>query len=78
MQSSLQRLAVMSCLGGMSNATILAAINAGAQDAGSGNVSVWAAALFIVALYLFIKTQHYIFITATVEIEAIIQSCECA
>jgi putative ATP-binding cassette transporter len=74
MQSSLQRLVVMSCLGGMSNATILAAINAGAQDAGRGNVSVWAAALFVVALYLFIKTQHYIFITATVEIEAIIHN----
>ncbi len=74
MQSSLQRLAVMSCLGGLSNATILAAINSGAQDAGSGHVSVWAAALFVVALYLFIKTQHYIFITATVEIEAIIHS----
>jgi putative ATP-binding cassette transporter len=74
MQSSLQRLVVMSCLGGMSNATILAAINAGAQDAGTGKVSVWAAALFVVALYLFIKTQHYIFITTTVEIEAIIHS----
>jgi putative ATP-binding cassette transporter len=72
MQSSLQRLVVMSCLGGVSNAAILAAINAGAQDAGQGSVSVWAAFLFVVALYLFVKTQHYIFITTTVEIEAII------
>ena len=38
------------------------------------SVSIWAAALFVVALYLFIKTQHYIFITTTVEIEAIIHS----
>ena len=74
MQSSLQRLVVMSCLGGVSNAAILAAINAGAQEAGTGSVSIWAAALFVVALYLFIKTQHYIFITTTVEIEAIIHS----
>lgn len=74
MQSSLQRLVVMSCLGGVSNAAILAAINAGAQEAGAGSVSIWAAALFVVALYLFIKTQHYIFITTTVEIEAIIHS----
>ncbi len=74
MQSSLQRLIVMSCLGGVSNAAILGAINAGAQEAGSGNVSVWAAALFVVALYLFIRTQHYIFITTTVEIEAIIHN----
>ncbi len=29
------------------------------------SVSVWAAFLFVVALYLFVKTQHYIFITTT-------------
>jgi putative ATP-binding cassette transporter len=72
MQGSLDRLAVMSGLGGTSNAAILAAINAGAQAAGNGDVSVTSAALFIVALLLFIKTQHYILIAATVEIEAII------
>ena len=32
------------------------------------------AALFVVALFLFIKTQHYILITATAEIEAIIHN----
>ena len=72
MQGSLNRLAVMSGLGGVSNAAILAAINSGAQAAGNGEVSVSSAALFVVALLLFIKTQHYILIATTVEIEAII------
>ena len=72
MQGSLNRLAVMSGLGEVSNAAILAAINAGAQSAGNGEVSVSAATLFVVALLLFIKTQHYILIATTVEIEAII------
>jgi cyclic peptide transporter len=72
MQGSLDRLIVMSALGGISNAAILAAINAGAQAAGNGEISVLSAALFVSALLLFIKTQHYILIAATVEIEAII------
>src|SRR5712672_2429228 len=72
MQGSLNRLAVMSGLGGISNAAILAAINSGAQAAGNGEVSVSSSALFVVALLLFIKTQHYILIATTVEIEAII------
>ena len=72
MQGSLQRLVIMSGLGGISTAAILAAINAGAQAADSGNVSLWSAALFVVALLLFIKTQNYILITTTAEIEAII------
>jgi putative ATP-binding cassette transporter len=72
MQGSLDRLVIMSGLGGASNAAILAAINAGAQAAGNGEVSIFGAAIFIVALLLFIKTQHYILIATTVEIEAII------
>jgi putative ATP-binding cassette transporter len=72
MQGSLQRLVVMSGLGGASNAAILAAINSGAQAAGSGELGAWSAALFVIALLLFIKTQHYILIAATVEIESII------
>src|SRR5258707_13214419 len=72
MQGSLRRLAIMSGLGGASNAAILAAINSGAQAAGNGDVSIGAAAIFIIALLLFIKTQHYILIATTVEIEAII------
>src|SRR5882757_231778 len=72
MQGSLVRLLVMSAFGGISNAAILAAVNSGAQTAGNGRGNLWAAALFLVALFLFIKSQHYILITATVEIEAII------
>jgi putative pyoverdin transport system ATP-binding/permease protein len=68
MHGSLPRLLVMSALGGLSTAAILAAINAGLQ--GSGNL--WAATLFLVALFLFIKTQSYVTITTTAEIEAII------
>ena len=68
MHGSLPRLLVMSALGGLSTASILAAINAGLQ--GSGNL--WAATLFLVALFLFIKTQYYVTITTTAEIEAII------
>src|SRR5438270_736788 len=72
MYGSLNRLVVISALGGISTAAILTAINSGAQAADSGEVSLWSAALFVVALFLFIKTQHYILITATAEIEAII------
>jgi putative pyoverdin transport system ATP-binding/permease protein len=72
MEGSLPRLGFMSAIGGISNASILAAVNAGAQAAGEGGVSLWAAGLFIIALLLFVKTQHYILIASTVEIEAII------
>lgn len=68
MHGSLPRLLVMSALGGISTAAILAAINTGLQ----GNGSLWAATLFLVALFLFIKTQYYVTITTTAEIEAII------
>jgi putative ATP-binding cassette transporter len=68
MHGSLPRLLVMSALGGISTASILAAINAGLQGTGS----LWAATLFLVALFLFIKTQYYVTITTTAEIEAII------
>jgi putative ATP-binding cassette transporter len=72
MQGSLKRLGAIAGLGGISTASILAAINAGAQAADNGKSSLWAAALFVVALFLFIKTQNYILLTATAEIEAII------
>ena len=48
MQSSLQRLVVMSCLGGVSNAAILAAINAVHTDAPSAADTDWSQ---VVALY---------------------------
>jgi putative ATP-binding cassette transporter len=73
MHGSLPRLVFMAALGGISNAALLAALNAGAQATGkSDKPSLWAAGLFLVSLFLFIKTQHYILITATVEIESII------
>ena len=68
MHGSLPKLLVMSGLGGISTAAILGAINSGLQ---SGS-TLWAATLFIVALFLFIKTQSYVTITTTAEIEAII------
>jgi putative ATP-binding cassette transporter len=72
MQGSLGRMAIVSGLGGVSTASILAAINSGAQAADGGKVSLWTAALFVVAVLLFIKVQHYILITTTAEIESII------
>ena len=72
MESSLPRLAMVSALGGISTTAILSAVNAGAHAADKGTVSLWAAVLFIIALILFIQTQHYILITTTAEIEAII------
>jgi putative ATP-binding cassette transporter len=72
MQGSPRRLLVMAALGGISTASILASLNAGAQAADTGKPGVWAAAIFIVALFLFIKTQNYILLTTTAEIEAII------
>ena len=73
MHGSLPKLVFMSGLGGISNASILAAINAGVQDATNGQKpGLWAATLFLIALFLFMKTQQYVTITATAEIEAII------
>jgi putative ATP-binding cassette transporter len=72
MQGSLPRLLFMAGIGGISNAAILAAINAGSQAASDNKSSLWAAILFVIALFLFIKTQHYVMIAATVEIESII------
>jgi putative pyoverdin transport system ATP-binding/permease protein len=73
MRGSLRKLVLMSSLGGVSSAAILAAINAGAQAADQGKgPSLWAGTLFVVSLYLFIKTQIYVTTTITGEIEAII------
>src|SRR5215469_14411851 len=71
MHGSMPKLLLMSSLGGISNASILAAINAGMQDTSSGQKpGLWAASLFLVALFLFMKSQQ--FVTVTAEIEAII------
>jgi cyclic peptide transporter len=73
MHGSMPKLLFMSAIGGISNASILAAINAGVQDAGTGQKpGLWAASLFLVALFLFMRSQQYVTITATAEIEAII------
>ena len=73
MRGSLRKLLLMSSLGGISSAAILAAINAGAQAADQGKgQSLWAASLFVVSLYLFMKTQIYVTTTITGEIEAVI------
>jgi putative ATP-binding cassette transporter len=72
MQGSLRRLVVMGGLGGISSASVLAAINTGAQAADTGNPSLWSAMLFVVAVFLFIKTQSYLLLTTTAEVEAII------
>jgi len=73
MHGSLRKLVFMSGVGGISSAAILAAINAGAQAADeSKRASLWAVTLFLVSLFLFIKTQLYVTTTITGEIEAII------
>jgi putative ATP-binding cassette transporter len=72
MQGSLPRLVFMSGLAGISNAAILAAVNSAAQSSSDGKPSLWAATLFVISLFLFIKTQHYVLIATTAEIEAII------
>jgi putative ATP-binding cassette transporter len=73
MHGSLRKLVFMSAVGGISNAAVLAAINAGAQAADEGNESaLWAVALFVISLFLFVKSQVYVSTTITAEIEAII------
>jgi putative ATP-binding cassette transporter len=73
MHGSLPKLMIMSGIGGISTATILTAINAGMQGAGDGQkTNLWAAILFLVSLFLFIKSQYYVTITTTAEIESII------
>src|SRR5579863_7694734 len=73
MHGSLPKLVFMSGVGGVSNACILASINTGVQNTSSGQKpGLWAASLFLVALFLFMRSQQYVTITATAEIEAII------
>jgi putative ATP-binding cassette transporter len=74
MNASAQKLVFMSALGGVSNAAILTAINtgSGAADDTSHGGNLWAATLFLVALFVYFKTQVYISTTITAEIEAII------
>src|ERR1044072_1422267 len=72
MEGSLSRLMFVSAMGGVSNTALIGAINAGAGAADKGEITLGAASFFIIALLLFIQTQHYILITTTAEIGAII------
>jgi cyclic peptide transporter len=73
MHGSVQKLIFMSGIGGVSNASILAAINTGMQNSDNGQKpGLWAASLFLIALLLFYRSQQFVTITATAEIEAII------
>jgi putative ATP-binding cassette transporter len=73
MHGSVQKLVFMSGIGGVSNASILAAINTGMQNSDNGQKpGLWAASLFLIALLLFYRSQQFVTITATAEIEAII------
>jgi len=72
-EGSLPKLVFVSAVGGLSNAAILAAINAGTGAiADSKSPSLWAVTLFIASLFLFIKSQLYVTITTSAEIEAIV------
>jgi putative pyoverdin transport system ATP-binding/permease protein len=70
---SLPKLIFVSAVAGVSNAAILTAINAGTGDiSNSKNPSLWSVALFLASLFLFIKSQLYVTITTTAEVEGII------
>jgi len=73
MHASVRKLVFMSAIGGISNALILTAINAGAAAADTNDhAALWAGTLFLISLFLFFKTQVYVSTTITSEIEAII------
>jgi putative pyoverdin transport system ATP-binding/permease protein len=69
-QSSIARLVFMSGLSGISNAAILASVNAAADV--TQERSLRAAFLFVVSLLVFVTTERYLLITATGEVEALI------
>jgi putative pyoverdin transport system ATP-binding/permease protein len=71
MQGSLHKLFIMVALAGLANFALLAAINSGAQISG-GNVSLATAGLFVISLLVFVRAQHYVLVSVTAEIEAII------
>jgi hypothetical protein len=71
---SLPKLIFVSAVAGVSNAAILTAINTATGDISDGkNPSLWSVALFLASLFLFIKSQLYVTITTTAEIEGIIR-----
>ena len=73
MQGSLGRLVFVSAMGGVSTTAIIGAINAGAQEPRTRARSASGRRRFSSSrCCLFIQTQHYILITTTAEIGAII------
>lgn len=73
MRGSLRKLVFMSGIGGISSAAILAAINTGAQAVDdSHKPSLWAGTLFVISLFLYLRTQVYVTTIVTAEIEATI------
>jgi len=61
----------MAALAGVSNALILAVINTAAGSP-SETISLQPALIFILALLIYVKTQHFILSTTTIELEATI------
>src|SRR3954454_2953709 len=70
-KNSLPRLIIMAALAGVSNALILAVINTAAGSP-SETISLQPALIFILALLIYVKTQHFILSTTTIELEATI------
>ena len=71
MQGSLGRLVFVSAMGGLST-TLFLPRSTLARRPRTKDRQLWGAGLFIIALLLFIQAQHYILITTTAEIGAII------
>src|SRR5215217_207903 len=70
-QNSLPRLIIMAGLAGISNALILAVINTAAGTPNT-TISLQSAFIFLLSLLIYIKTQHYILSSTTIELEATI------
>jgi putative ATP-binding cassette transporter len=66
------RLLLMGGIAGISNALILGVLNAGAANASSGDNLGWLFAIFIIVAMLYVYTQKYLLISATIEIENIL------
>ena len=72
MPGSVSRLLLMSCLAGITNAAILAAVNSAAQPTAGGPPSLFLALVFVLLVFIFIRAQHFLLITATAQIETVI------
>ncbi|MEP7306391.1 MAG: cyclic peptide export ABC transporter [Acidobacteriota bacterium] len=59
-------------LAGISNAALLAIINAGAENAANQDVNAWLLSLFMLVILLYISTQRHILLTSIREVERIL------